>query len=186
MAQIIFYWLTVNLPQDCHFLFASLRLICPLSGAEDAYGRCGSSRSAARCCAGRWTAVLVFGLIRAGSALWAGAWGWWSWCAAGASGWPRARLPEALGSACCPLSDGRRHQASEESCPCGWLLQRSGSGSGWSDTQHTVSLLADYFTDRCLFLCFDFNWRITCSSKMRKQSLATWIPKHKPVLSFWT
>ena len=113
-------------------------------GCEDTYGRCGSSRSAARCCVWRWTAVLVFGQSRAGWALWAGAWGWWWWCCvAGALRWPRALLPEDPGSAGCPLTNGRRRQASEESCPSGWLSQRSGSGSVWSDTsskRHTEKI----------------------------------------------
>lgn len=114
-----------------------IRLSCkPAAGDDDTHGRCGSFRSAARCCVGCWTAVLVSGLSRAGPALWAGAWGWWWWCAEGALGWPCAPLVEDLGSTCFLLSDGSRHQASEESCPSVWPLERSGSGSGWSDTEH--------------------------------------------------
>lgn len=123
-------------------------------GREDTYGRCGSSRSAARCCVWRWTAVLVFGQSRAGWALWVEAWGWWWWwcCVAGALRWPRALLPEDPGSAGCPLTNGRRRRASEESCPSGWLSQRSGSGSAWSDTQSIkISYWEDFSQNKSTF-----------------------------------
>lgn len=119
-------WSVIPL-QDCHFL--------SVSGVEDTHGRCGSSHSAARCCAGRWTAALGFGPNWAGRSPWVGAWGWLWWCGPGASAWRRALRLGAPGSGSWLLPDGRQHQVSGESCPSGWLLQHSGSGSGWSDTQ---------------------------------------------------